>query len=324
MRFLDKKISVNNCALKLVNEAIKNKEYLRIDVKKKSGATIIDAGINVLGNYATGSFVTDVSLGNLGKTSIIQSSFGRISLPAVAVETNYPTIATLGAQFAGWSINVGKYFAMGSGPARALASKPKSIYDEIDYKDDSEVAVIVLETDKLPTKDVLEYIASECKVKFEDLYVITAPTCSIAGSIQISGRVVETGIHKLSKVGFDVKKILHGWGSAPIAPLHSNSAVCMGRTNDSLLYGGVAFYIVDYENEKELIEITSNVPSSKSKDYGRPFYEIFKAANFDFYKIDSNLFAPAVIYVNNIRSGKTYKFGKINEEILIESLEIIQ
>lgn len=318
------KISVNKRAHELINATIKNEDLLRIKTEKISEATVIDAGINTPGSYPAGCFVTEVCLGNLGKASITQSSFGGVTLPAINVETNYPTIATLGAQFAGWSIKVDKYFAMGSGPARALALKPKNIYDKIDYKDEYKIAVIVLETDKLPSANTLEYIAGECKVELKDLYVLAAPTCSLVGSVQISGRIVETGIHKLSEVGFDIKKILHGRGIAPIAPLHMDSGICMGRTNDALLYGGITFYIVDYEDDDKMAEIASKVPSSESKDYGRPFYEIFKAANFDFYKIDPNLFAPAVVYINNIRSGKTYKFGKINNDILIESLNIIQ
>jgi methenyltetrahydromethanopterin cyclohydrolase len=321
---LNKKISVNEGAYELINSTLKNEDILRIRAEKISEATVIDAGINTLGSYPAGCFVTEACLGNLGKASITQTSFGGVTLPAITVETNYPIIATLGAQFAGWNIKVEKYFAMGSGPARALALKPKKIYDKIDYKDDSKIAVIVLETDKLPSANTLEYIANECKVELRDLYVLAAPTCSLVGSVQISGRIVETGIHKLSEVGFDIKKILHGWGMAPIAPLHVNSGICMGRTNDALLYGGITSYIVDYEDDDSMVEIASKAPSSESKDYGRPFYEVFKAANFNFYKIDPNLFAPAVVYINNIRSGKTYKFGKINEDVLIESLNIIQ
>ncbi len=318
------KISVNKNAHKIVNEVIKNREFLRVGIEKNSGATIIDAGIKALGSSSAGCFITEICLGGFGKASLTYSMFEKMYLPAISVETNYPAIATLGAQFAGWSMNIDKYFAMGSGPARALALKPKKIYEEIEYRDDSEIAVLVLETSKLPSKEVLEQISNECKVELKDLYVIITPTSSIAGSVQISGRIVETGIHKLMKVGFDVKKILHGSGLAPIAPLHSDAAICMGRTNDTLYYGGITFYVVDCEDDDKLKEIASKVPSSTSKDYGKPFYEVFKAANFDFYKIDPNLFAPAIIYINNIRSGKTYKFGKINDEVLIESLGFVQ
>ncbi len=41
----------------------------------------------------------------------------------------------LGSQFAGWRIKDGDSIAIGSGPVRALALKPKDVYEEIGYKD---------------------------------------------------------------------------------------------------------------------------------------------------------------------------------------------
>ena len=161
---------------------------------------------------------------------------------------------------------------------------------------------------------------NECKVSHENLAIVLTPTASLAGATQVSGRIVETGIHKLSKVGLDPNKILYAWGHAPISPLHPKFTIAMARTNDAILYGGVTYYVVDYENEEELERIVKSAPSSASRDYGRPFIEIFKEVNYDFYKIDPNLFAPAVLIVNNLRTGNTFKAGKINVEILMESL----
>ena len=57
-----------------------------------------------------------------------------------------------------------------------------------------------------------------------------------------------------------------------------------------------------------------------SKDYGKPFLQIFREADKDFYKIDHNLFAPAVLIVNNAKTGKVFKAGEINPKVLSESL----
>jgi methenyltetrahydromethanopterin cyclohydrolase len=38
-------------------------------------------------------------------------------------------------------------------------------------------------------------------------------------------------------------------------------------------------------------ELAEKLPSGTSRDYGRPFAEIFKAYKGDFYKIDGSLFA---------------------------------
>jgi len=211
---------------------------------------------------------------------------------------------------------------MGSGPARAIALKPKELYQKIGYSESYENAVIVLEADHYPTEEAIKYIAQECETTPANVYALVAPTSSMAGSVQISGRIVESGIHRLTELGLDPKKILYGSGYAPISPIHPKPAKAMGRTNDAISYGGATFYSVDAEDDTKLKELISRAPSSASKDYGRPFYEIFKAANFDFYKIDPGLFAPATFAVTNIRTGLTYTAGKINPSLLKETMQL--
>jgi len=308
-------------AWKLVEKLREKSELYNVHVEKlSSGTTIIDAGIKAKGGFQAGKIITEICMGGCGKARITCENYGETKLPSIFVYTDNPVIATLGSQFAGWQIKEGDYFAIGSGPARALSLKPKEIYEKIGYKDDYDRAVVVLETSKYPPQSLIDRFVKECKVSHENLAVVLTPTASLAGATQVSGRIVETGIHKLSKVGLDPNKILYAWGHAPISPLHPKFTIAMARTNDAILYGGVTYYVVDYENEKELERIVKSAPSSASKDYGRPFIEIFKEVNYDFYKIDPNLFAPAVLIVNNLRTGNTFKAGKINVEILMESL----
>jgi methenyltetrahydromethanopterin cyclohydrolase len=96
----------------------------------------------------------------------------------------------------------------------------------------------------------------------------------------------------------------------------------MARTNDALLYGGTAYYTVEYDDETKLIEIVKKAPSMASKAYGKPFIEIFKEAKYDFYKIDPNLFAPAIVTVNNVKTGNTFECGEINVKALTKSFGI--
>jgi methenyltetrahydromethanopterin cyclohydrolase len=145
------------------------------------------------------------------------------------------------------------------------------------------------------------------------------PTASVAGATQVAGRIVETGIHKLTKLGLNPNTVLYAWGCAPIPPTHPKFVKAMARTNDAILYGGITYYVVDCENEEELTKIVEKAPSKASKDYGRPFLEIFKAAGYDFYKIDPNIFAPAVVMVNNLKTGNLLKAGEINLNALKES-----
>jgi methenyltetrahydromethanopterin cyclohydrolase len=77
--------------------------------------------------------------------------------------------------------------------------------------------------------------------------------------------------------------------------------------------------VVKGGNIKDYVE---KLPSCSSKDYGRPFYHVFKDAGFDFFKIDKSTFAPAEVVINDVSSGETYYAGKINAEVTMESFGI--
>ncbi|MCK4810857.1 MAG: methenyltetrahydromethanopterin cyclohydrolase, partial [Methanosarcinales archaeon] len=211
------------------------------------------------------------------------------------------------------------YFAMGSGPARALSLDPKELYEEIGYKDSSDKAILVLETDKLPTEEVVDKIAAKCGVDTKEVYIAAAPTSSIAGSVQISARIVETGIHKMHDLGFDITSIKNGFGIIPISPIVGDDTKCMGSTNDCIIYCGKTYYTIDYPDIDELTDYIKKVPSETSRDYGKPFYDTFKAAGFDFFKVDGAMFAPAEIIVNDLKSKKTIASGTANPHVLLQS-----
>jgi methenyltetrahydromethanopterin cyclohydrolase len=319
-------MNLNLSALSLVkqlcNEAIK---YGVTVEKTPSETTIVDAGVEAKGGFLAGKLVTEICLGGYGQAKILPAQFGDVVLPSIYVQTDYPAIATLASQFAGWRIKVGKYSAIGSGPARALSRKPKELYEKLEYEEDSEVAVLVLETNKKPPEELIQKVSKQCKVTPENIFLVLISTSCLAGSTQVSGRIVETGLHKLEKVGLDPKVVQYAWGYAPIIPLHPRFDEAMGRTNDAILYGGTAYYIVDYENDDELEKIVKVAPSSASrmiqeaKELARKsprFLDIFKEAGFDFYEIDPNIFAPAIVVVNNMRTGKVFRAGTLDVDTL--------
>ncbi|MGD9131949.1 MAG: methenyltetrahydromethanopterin cyclohydrolase [Candidatus Bathyarchaeota archaeon] len=322
-------MNLNLSALSLVkrlcNEAVK----YGVSVEKTlSGATVIDAGINARGGFLAGKMVTEICLGGYGQAKILPAQYGDVVLPSIYVHTDYPAIATLASQFAGWRIKVNKYSAIGSGPARALALKPKELYEKIMYTEKSEVAVLVLETNKMPPEDVIQKISNQCEVRPENLFLVLVSTACLAGSTQVSGRIVETGLHKLEKLGLDPNLVQYAWGYAPIIPLHPRFDEAMGRTNDAILYGGTAYYIVNYEDDAELEKLVRLAPSSASKMIQEAkalakssprFLEIFKEAGFDFYEIDPNVFAPAIVVVNNMRTGKIFRAGSLDIATLKDS-----
>ncbi len=310
------KQSVNEIAYKIVEKIIDEAANLGVIVHNgKAGSTVIDAGVKADGSFEAGRLLTEVCMGGLGSASLGLEDYEGLVLPTVFVETSFPCEALLGSQFAGWRIEVEKYFAMASGPARAIAQKPKKIYEEIRYKDVADRAVLVLESDKLPPSEALKHIAQRCNVGLDSLYVLVASTSSLAGSVQIAGRIAETGMHRLATLGLNPRTFKNAAGKAPVASLHPDSNIAMGRTNDVLYYGGETFFLVDVDGV-DLQDLVGKAPSSSSKDYGKPFYDIFKAAGYDFYKIDPALFAPAAVSLNNLKDGRTYSAGSVNFDVL--------
>ncbi len=315
--------NLNIAAVELFEEMLDNSEVLKAEVlETKIGPIIIDFGIKAKGGYLAGEYITQLCLGGIGDVSLSTTKFtDDFSLPSITVITDFPVEATLGSQFAGWSINKDNYKAMGSGPARVLAQKPKHLFEKILLVEEVEETVIVLESDKYPTDKVLKYIADKCHVELDCLYVVIAPTTSIAGSTQISGRSVETALHKLFDLGMDVSQIISASGTAPIAPIHRNNTdLMMGRTNDMLIYGAEVFLQVECRDEDKLIEYLKKATSETSPKYGSLFYTIIEEVKGDFYKINPSIFAPAKLNVNNTSTGKTHSFGKINCEMLKKSI----
>ncbi|MHA1769414.1 MAG: methenyltetrahydromethanopterin cyclohydrolase [Candidatus Thorarchaeota archaeon] len=313
-------MSLNRGALRIFEEIAERSKELECKVSNQSnGTTVLDAGIEVAGSNEAGRLVSEICLGGFGEVSMTEMTVDDITLPAVSVKVDKVTEATLCSQYAGWTVKVDKFFAMASGPARALSSVEK-LYKELGYSEESDVAVIVLETREFPPESVTEYIAQKCGVPTSNLYVVVAPTACLVGSVQISARVVEVGVHKLHELKFDPWKIKRGEGTAPIAPIAKNDGRAMGVTNDCILYAGRTHYDVEPSEDDRLDELVEKVPSSASKQYGTPFYDLFKSVGFDFYKVDPLLFSPAEVTLTNTKSGAVHKAGHLNIEVLKLSL----
>ena len=315
-------LSVNHLAWKLAEKLLNNQAFYGVHASKTTaGATVIDAGVNVPGGFQAGKILTELCMGGAGKAQLGFKAYGDLTLPSITVSSDHPAVAALGSQFAGWRIKEPDgSIAIGSGPARALALKPKNVYEEIDYKDASEKAVLTLESNSLPSDALIEKVTSSCNIKPEDLIAAVAPTASFAGLTQVTGRVVEVGIHKLRTLGLSPKLIRYALGYAPIPPKCKEFEEAMARTNDAILYGGTVYLVVEHDDEAALKKIVEQAPSNTSKDYGKPFLQIFREADRDFYKIDHALFAPALLMINNVKTGKTFTAGKVNAGILKESL----
>jgi methenyltetrahydromethanopterin cyclohydrolase len=283
-----------------------------------------------VGGLEAGRLIAEVCMGGLGTVTLTHSAtFSRWPL-TVNVHSTNPVIACLGSQYAGWSLSHGEgknaFYALGSGPARALATKVKDgneepveeLYKELGYRDHSNETAIVMEVDKVPPVEVIEKIAKACKVDASGVHVILTPTSSLAGGMQVVGRVLEVALHKAHSLHFPLGNIIDGTGTAPVPPPHPNFVKAMGRTNDAILFGGTVHLFV--KGSDEAAETLANeLPSSVSRDYGRPFAEVFKDYKYDFFKIDPMLFSPASVIVTAVESGRSFHAGKLDEALLERS-----
>ncbi|MGY6274787.1 methenyltetrahydromethanopterin cyclohydrolase [Methylomonas sp. MgM2] len=319
--------SVNKLTQPLVNHLLENADKLRLRVDElENGCTIIDAGIDVPGCLEAGRIITEICMGGMGTATLSHSCYTNNWPLTISVHSTNPVLSCLGSQYAGWSLSHEKYYALGSGPARAMATKLKDgvvepveeLYKELEYRDSFEKTVLVIENDAVPPVEIVEKVAAACGVSPADLTIIVTPTSSLAGGVQVVGRVLEVAMHKAHALHFPLENIVDGSGSAPICPPHPNFVKAMGRTNDAILFAGQVHLFVKGSDEAAE-KLAKELPSSTSKDYGKPFAEVFKFYEYDFFKIDAMLFSPASVIVTAVESGKSFRAGQLDNVLLDQS-----
>ena len=152
------------------------------------------------------------------------------------------------------------------------------------------------------------------------LTFVLTPTTSLAGAVQITARVLEVALHKVHALGFPLADVRDGLGTAPLPPPSPDFLTAMGRTNDAILFGGeIQLFVTGADDAAR--DLAATLPSSASRDYGQPFAQVFKEAEFDFYKIDSMLFSPARVLVTALESGKTFRGGRLAADLLGRSFD---
>ena len=315
-------LSLSKLTAPLIENLIINADSLRIEISNlDDGTRIIDAGINAKGGIEVGRLIAEICMGGLGVVKLRASTNFRHWSWHIDVHSSNPVMACLASQYAGWSLNHGKgkeaFNALGSGPARTLGSN-EPLFEELGYRDSSDCTCIVIEADTIPPVEITTKIAQMCKISSENLTVVLTPTSSLAGAVQIISRVLETSLHKAHELHFPLEKIIDGAGSAPLCPPSSDFLTAMSRTNDAILFAGQIQLFVE-ANDGDTKELANALPSSASKDYGKPFGEIFKEVKYDFYKIDPMLFSPARVSVSSLTTGNTFHAGKIDLDLLDKS-----
>ena len=314
-------LSVNGLVRPRVEQLLASADALALNVARDaSGACIVDAGIEARGSVAAGLLIGEICMGGLGQVGL--RGGGLEAWPTwIEVRSSQPVLACLASQYAGWSLAASKeetggkkFFSLGSGPARALAGK-EALFAELGYRDSADAGVLVLEVDRAPPKVVIDKLLRDCGLRPESLTLILTPTTSLAGTTQVVARVLEVALHKAHELGYPLGNIVDGTASAPLPAPSPDGVIAMGRTNDAILYGG-RVHLTVRGDDAAARQLALQLPSRNSRDYGRSFADIFKEVEYDFYKIDAALFAPAEVWVSNLDSGNTWHAGALNMALL--------
>ncbi|MGQ0657592.1 MAG: methenyltetrahydromethanopterin cyclohydrolase [Chromatiales bacterium] len=317
--------SVNQQVAPLVRDLVAHSDALRVAVQRlENGTRVIDAGIQVPGGLEAGRRITEICMGGLGKVNIRSARVFNKWPWHLDVWSSNPVIACLASQYAGWSLSHGKgkegFNALGSGPARALGSR-EELFHELGYRDRAREACMVIEVDKFPPEELAQKIADMCGVTARNVTLILTPTSSLAGAVQVVGRVLEVAMHKVHAVGFPLGDVVDGTATAPLCPPAPDFLNAMGRTNDAIIFGGQIHLFVNC-GDAEAGDLARKLPSNNSRDFGKPFAQVFKDCNYDFYQIDPMLFSPARVIVTSLKTGRSFHAGALHEELLDRSFGV--
>jgi methenyltetrahydromethanopterin cyclohydrolase len=313
-------LSMNERTAVLVDALVADADALGIEVRSlDAGARVVDCGASARGGLQAGLGFASACMGGLGRIDPLAVTVGDRTWPGVGVSADDPATACLASQYAGWKLEYEKFFAMASGPGRALA-RAEDLFDELSWREQAGRAVLCLETRRDPPAEVVAKVSERCGVAAGEVTFLIAPTASICGSVQISARVVETALHKLHELGVDPARVRHGWGCCPLAPVASDDPAAIGRTNDAVLYGGTVHLWLE-ASDAEAADLARRLPSAASDAFGTPFGELLAAADWKFYDIDPMLFSPAAVTLTSTESGRAHHGGGLAADVLERSFQ---
>jgi methenyltetrahydromethanopterin cyclohydrolase len=282
-------LSLNDRAQELADRLAAEADALRLNVTTLSGGTrLIDCGSEVPGGLEAGRRFAEICMAGLGAVSFTPLVLEGRWLPGLTV--------------------------VASGPARALI-RAEELYDDLEVDERARAAVLCLEAREPPPEALVEHVAERAGVTTASLTLLFAPTASLAGGVQVAARVVETALHKLHELEFDVGRVVSGFGSCPLPPVARTDPEAIGRTNDAVLYGGQVELTVDAPDE-ELEAVVPRLPASASRDHGEPFGSVLERAGWDFYEIDPLLFSPAEVRLTSVSSGRSFHAGGVDIGVL--------
>lgn len=312
---------LNARAWSLCDQLVREAERLRVQVCMQPGeGRVLDCGVQAEGGLEAGLKLAEICLAGYGQVQLAPAS-EELPWPRVLVYTDQPVLACMASQYAGWQLTAEGFFAMGSGPMR-VAARCEELIKQLGYTERPPRVVGVLESSKLPPPAICEKIAAASGVTPADITLAVARTASLAGTLQVVARSVETALHKMHTLGYTLSRVVSGLGSAPLPPVAADDLAAVGRTNDAILYGAdVMLWVRD--SDEAIQTLGPHLPSAASAAFGQPFLQIFEQAGRDFYRIDPHLFSPARITLVNLRTGRLFRFGELRPDILRQSFDVV-
>lgn len=310
-------VSLNQQCARLFASRRHRLEEFGVSAHEVGGAEVFDFGVGSPGSIAGGLLLAELCLADLASVTLRAGKGTEEPWPGVEVHTSHPLQACMASQYAGWPVSANSYFAMGSGPAR-IARQREPFFGQYPFAEQVDEAWLVLEAGQLPDAAAVRLIADESRLPPAALKIAVARTASLPGTLQVVARSIETTMHKLFELGFDLRVVRAALGSCPFPPIGRDDLQSIGWTNDAILYGSQVWLWVDCGQEA-MEAVAGQLPSCASSDYGRPFAEIFERYGRDFYAIDRLLFSPAHVTMHNLRTGRSVVTGSLRPDLLRES-----
>ena len=254
-------LNLNERAWKIADDLAARADELRVAVQTlPSGARVIDAGIEVRGGYGAGIGLAELCMGGLGHIRFPQLEIGGrdVSRASRCGPIIPPSRAWLRSTRDGRfpSASISRWRQARCAHTRAWR---RSSSTSCEYAETATRGVLVLEGRTIPTEEAVALVAQKSSLPPSQITFAIAPTASLAGGVQVVARVLETGLHKMEVLGFDVRRVVSGVGTAPLPTLAKNDLRAIGRTNDCILYGGQTSFVIDATDE-ELADLARRCP----------------------------------------------------------------
>jgi methenyltetrahydromethanopterin cyclohydrolase len=308
--------SLNRMATELVDEAMDFADELAIDVHTLSGdAAVLDFGVDLPGGIEAGLLLAEIQTAGLATLGTRLDDVAGTPLTYIESSTDQPALALLCAGKAGWEVSLDEFDALGSGPARALVAE-EPVFQRINYRDEFDLAVLALESDRLPDERVAAQVAERAGVPESGVFLPTYATASVTGSVVAASRAAELAVYRLTELGYEPLDVLSATGSAPLAPVAGTERTALATTEDALAYGGQVHLVVDQPFDR-----FDEIVSTAGTEYGIPFAEIFETVDWQYDQLPLELFGPAQVTVDVV-GGDTHVVGERSEDLLAESFDI--